>query len=379
MDRRRLWALASLLLAVAAVAVAVAVAIVRFPRGLTVLACIVVAALAGWYAVRRRGWPRRAAGALAALLVAGAVTLVVIEGKVIADVVIVVAALGALAAAREAFTSHVHLQPADRPQRPVLFYNPKSGGGKAERFRLAEEARRRGIEPRELARGDDLEELVREAVKQGADGLAMAGGDGSQAIVAKIASELDLPYACIPPGRATISRSTSAWTATTLWGRSTRSSTGASARWTWRRSTGACSSTTCRSVCTRKPFRRRATATPSSARCSRRCQTRSGRPRIRRSSAGTGRTDARRGRVLVSNNRYRLGKAIGSGTRPTSIAGLGIAVLNPPGEQPDGAHASRLGSSSGPISGSGSRPRSRSRPASTARRPCSSRRCGSAP
>jgi diacylglycerol kinase family enzyme len=37
-------------------------------------------------------------------------------------------------------------------------------------------------------------------VNQGADALAMAGGDGSQAIVAMIAAELALPYACIPAG-----------------------------------------------------------------------------------------------------------------------------------------------------------------------------------
>jgi diacylglycerol kinase family enzyme len=41
---------------------------------------------------------------------------------------------------------------------------------------------------------------VRDAVAAGADGLAMAGGDGSQAVVASIAAELDLPYACIPAG-----------------------------------------------------------------------------------------------------------------------------------------------------------------------------------
>ena len=35
---------------------------------------------------------------------------------------------------------------------------------------------------------------------RGADGLAMAGGDGSQALVAAIAAEHDLPYACIPSG-----------------------------------------------------------------------------------------------------------------------------------------------------------------------------------
>jgi diacylglycerol kinase family enzyme len=82
----------------------------------------------------------------------------------------------------------------------VLFFNPRSGGGKAERFALAKEARERGIEPIELKAGDDLEVLVRRAVERGADGLAMAGGDGSQAVVAAIASELGLPYACVPAG-----------------------------------------------------------------------------------------------------------------------------------------------------------------------------------
>jgi diacylglycerol kinase family enzyme len=107
---------------------------------------------------------------------------------------------GALIAARLAFRVHVDLPRAPRPEHPVLFFNPRSGGGKAERFHLAREARRRGIEPIELRQGDDLEELVRGAVADGADGLAMAGGDGSQAIVAMVAAELGLPYACIPAG-----------------------------------------------------------------------------------------------------------------------------------------------------------------------------------
>jgi diacylglycerol kinase family enzyme len=81
-----------------------------------------------------------------------------------------------------------------------LFYNPLSGGGKAERFHLVAEADRRRIATVELTRGEDLEQLVREAITGGADGLAMAGGDGSQAVVAMIAAELDLPYACIPAG-----------------------------------------------------------------------------------------------------------------------------------------------------------------------------------
>ena len=82
----------------------------------------------------------------------------------------------------------------------MLFFNPRSGGGKAERFALAKEARARGIEPIELKAGDDLEALVRGAVARGANGLAMAGGDGSQAIVAAVAAEFGLPYACVPSG-----------------------------------------------------------------------------------------------------------------------------------------------------------------------------------
>ena len=77
---------------------------------------------------------------------------------------------------------------APAPRRPVLFFNPRSGGGKAERFALAAEAPKRGIEPIELTAGDDLEVLVRGAVERGADGLAMAGGDCSQAIVAAVAA-----------------------------------------------------------------------------------------------------------------------------------------------------------------------------------------------
>ena len=78
--------------------------------------------------------------------------------------------------------------------------NPRSGGGKATKFHLADEARKRGIEAVELKQGDDLVGAGADAVAGGADALAMAGGDGSQAIVAAVAAEEGLPYACIPAG-----------------------------------------------------------------------------------------------------------------------------------------------------------------------------------
>ena len=81
-----------------------------------------------------------------------------------------------------------------------MVWNPRSGGGKATRVNLAEEARARGIEPIELKPGDDIVDLVQDAVARGADALAAAGGDGTQALVASIAAEHDLPFACIPAG-----------------------------------------------------------------------------------------------------------------------------------------------------------------------------------
>lgn len=197
---RRIWAAAALLLGLAAIVVAIVTAAGGFPKGLTVLACLMLAVWAAWFGVRRREWPRRLGLAVAALALAGAAVLLIVENRVLEDVLIAAALAAALAAAGRAFQVRAELPRATRPAHPVLFYNPLSGGGKAERFHLADEARRRGIEPIELRRGDDLEQLVRGAVARGADGLAMAGGDGSQAIVAKVAAELALPYACIPAG-----------------------------------------------------------------------------------------------------------------------------------------------------------------------------------
>jgi diacylglycerol kinase family enzyme len=86
------------------------------------------------------------------------------------------------------------------PERPVLFVNPRSGGGKAGRAGLAERARERGIDAIVLRPGDSLPALVDEAVARGADALGVAGGDGSLAVVAAAALAHELPFVCIPAG-----------------------------------------------------------------------------------------------------------------------------------------------------------------------------------
>ncbi len=199
-DVRRLAAIGSLGLAVGATVLAVALAIERFPRGIALLACLCVVLVAGWRGLRTEGIGRLLGAVLASVALTTAVVLLVLLGGILLDL-LVVATLGlSVLLARLAFRVHVELPTAPRPRRPVLFFNPRSGGGKAQRFHLADEALRRGIRPIELGPGQDLRELVEAAVAAGADALAMAGGDGSQAIVAELAAARSLPYACIPAG-----------------------------------------------------------------------------------------------------------------------------------------------------------------------------------
>jgi diacylglycerol kinase family enzyme len=196
---RQAAAIGALALGLCGFGVAVVVAVQEFPRGLIALACVALAAAGAWYGVLRRGAARVLGLAVGALGLAAAILLLV--GDRLLEELLVAAALAlSVACARAAFGVRAHLLRVPAPQRPVLFFNPKSGGGKAERFHVAAEARARGIEPIELGPPWDLEGLVRGAVAGGADGLAMAGGDGSQAVVAAIAAELDLPYACVPAG-----------------------------------------------------------------------------------------------------------------------------------------------------------------------------------
>src|SRR5262249_62136538 len=71
---------------------------------------------------------------------------------------------------------------------------------KAARVELVEHARARGLEVVVLEPGADLRRLAEEACANGADVIGMAGGDGSQALVAEVAMRHDVAFVCVPSG-----------------------------------------------------------------------------------------------------------------------------------------------------------------------------------
>ncbi|MGY1694367.1 MULTISPECIES: diacylglycerol/lipid kinase family protein [unclassified Geodermatophilus] len=198
--RRRVAAVTSLLAAAWVLLLGLRAAVDDFPRGLLLLACAALVAAGVWEGVLRRGWGRVAGLAVAGAALAGGVLLLIDAGYLRTLFLLAVGAVVWHVAARAAFRTHVTLPPAERPRRPVVVVNPRSGDGRAARTGLSAAARDRGITVLELQPGEDLAALVRSAVEDGADAVGMAGGDGSQAVVAALAADAGLPFACIPAG-----------------------------------------------------------------------------------------------------------------------------------------------------------------------------------
>jgi diacylglycerol kinase family enzyme len=94
-------------------------------------------------------------------------------------------------------------RPAQPPARhPYLIMNPKSGGGKVEKFDLKRKAEELGAEVFLIGGPEpvDVAEVARRAVDRRADLLGVAGGDGTQALVAGIAAEHGIPFVVISAG-----------------------------------------------------------------------------------------------------------------------------------------------------------------------------------
>ena len=171
---------------------------------------LLVALFSAWYALTRTGGRRKAGVVVGIAAVIGIVAVAFVEARsafvvallrivlILVAVVLARRALGRdIRTLKKAATSGVAVPAATRG---VLIMNMKSGGGKAERFHLEEESRAREIEPVVLSLGDDLLTLARDAIGGGADVIGMAGGDGSQALVAGVAAERGIPMVVVPAG-----------------------------------------------------------------------------------------------------------------------------------------------------------------------------------
>jgi diacylglycerol kinase family enzyme len=93
-------------------------------------------------------------------------------------------------------------QPAAPAAHPFLIMNPRSGGGKVGRFGLQRKAEDLGAEVFVMSGPEpaDVARVAREAVAGGADLLGVAGGDGTQALVAGVAAEHGIPFVVITAG-----------------------------------------------------------------------------------------------------------------------------------------------------------------------------------
>ncbi|GGW68665.1 diacylglycerol/lipid kinase family protein [Streptomyces xantholiticus] len=201
------WARVALITLMASVVVALVAAGLRSVLWVVAgLAGLALAAVGVWWALAHTGLVRWTGVFLS---VAAPFTVLVLYaafgmlGPALCSLVLWVLAVQAAqtATAPAPAPSPQDLAPAEAPRHPWILMNPRSGGGKVERFHLEEQAHEAGARVVLLGReGNDAAELARRAVAEGADLLAVAGGDGTQALVAEVAARYDLPFLVIPAG-----------------------------------------------------------------------------------------------------------------------------------------------------------------------------------
>jgi diacylglycerol kinase family enzyme len=208
--RSQHW-LARLSLVLAGLAIVILVVFAGL-KSLAMLAVAVVAAVVGLAAayvfLSRRGVLRWVSATV--FILAPVVVIVVYAFRDLLWVAIVSAVAWLLASVtgRQALAGgqpdwRMPEHPAQPPaQHPYLIMNPKSGGGKVEKFDLPRKAEALGAEVFLLGGPEhvDVAEVARKAVDEGADLLGVAGGDGTQALVAGIAAEHGLPFLVISAG-----------------------------------------------------------------------------------------------------------------------------------------------------------------------------------
>jgi len=172
------------------------------------LAGAVVSLAAAYFFLSRRGvlrWLSFAVFVLApvAVIVVYAFRDLLAEAVVLAAGWLLASMTARLALAGDRPDWRMPEHPAQPPARhPYLIMNPKSGGGKVEKFDLVRKAEDLGAEVFVVGGPEavDVAKVAREAVDSGADLLGVAGGDGTQALVAGIAAEHGIPFLVISAG-----------------------------------------------------------------------------------------------------------------------------------------------------------------------------------
>ena len=172
------------------------------------LAAAVVTLAAAYFFLSRRGLRRWLS--LAVFVVAPIAVILVYAFRDLLWIAILSAAIWLLASitARLALAGNqaawrMPERPAQPPaRRPYLIMNPKSGGGKVEKFDLKRKAEELGAEVFLIGGPEpvDVAKVARQAVDRRADLLGVAGGDGTQALVAGIAAEHGIPFVVISAG-----------------------------------------------------------------------------------------------------------------------------------------------------------------------------------
>ena len=168
-------------------------------------ACLILAG--GYWFLAHRGVLRWLAFGLVVLTPIAIVVVFALHNLIWVALVSIALAALAVAAARKALApaasaTGMPVREVPPPKRPFLIMNPRSGGGKVAKFGLKEKAEALGAEVALLDGPGtvDVAALARRAVADGADLLGVAGGDGTQALVAGIAAEHDLPFLVISAG-----------------------------------------------------------------------------------------------------------------------------------------------------------------------------------
>ena len=155
-----------------------------------------------WWALTTRGSLRVAGAVVAALSSAGVIAAVAgIAGEWQELLILCAGAVVSGSFARVALAVRPGHEPrAPRPIQPVLFVNPRSGGGTAGQLNLAERAHHAGATVVMIEPGSNLRNLAEHAADGGADLLGVAGGDGSLGEVAGVAADRDLSFLVVPVG-----------------------------------------------------------------------------------------------------------------------------------------------------------------------------------